>query len=201
MSKIYKREGDCACLSGKIIQLIIEREGMPPIVSLPTLMCPTCESMWHIENKIQEKDGEVFVSPSEYTFMPNTVPKKQHPAYPEPKCNTLNEINYLVECFPKATLERARLQFETLKNCGKAQGAAKKVVYGLKKYFHSAKRKDVINLLDKAIAKYDRYSGVSWDRQLDIYDTECRNYRRYLRSKMTNSAGNVILGDKVEINI
>lgn len=201
MDRLYKREGPCVCLGGKVVQLVIESDSTPTRVSVPMLMCPHCSEIWHIENAADVTNDEVRLLQNQFAFVPNTFSYKSHPKFPEPVCNTNDEVFYLVECFSKSVLVTALKQFNEITNCGKATGAAKKVIYGLKKYFHSAKRNNVVRFLTQAVENYESYSGVSWDTQMDIYDNECRVYRRYLRAKADVQIPKLVLGDKIELKV
>lgn len=154
----------CPCGKGKIVQCVKENDWNQVREETPYIDCPECSQKYKIESKSVSSNKPERGTWTYYYLVPKDLkPEREdldnYPHVYDYELARSDFSEYLILDYSKKDLEAAYMGLKDSSSIASLNGVAKEIAKEKKRYTKSCQTKELLILVEKAIAHYDAYYG------------------------------------------
>lgn len=167
----------CPCGKGRIAQCVKEDDWNRVREETPYIDCPECSQKYKIESKSFSPNKPERGTWTYYYLVPKELkPEREdldnYPHVDRYELARKDFSEYLILDYSKKDLEAACLELKDSSSIAFLTGVAKEIAKEKKRYTKSCKTKELLILVEKAIAHYDGYYGNYEQREEERKENE-----------------------------
>lgn len=167
----------CPCGKGKIVQCIKEDDWNQVREETPYIDCPECSQKFKIESEsFSSCKPERGTWTYYYLVLKDLKPEREdldnYPHVYDYELARKDFSEYLIFDYSKKDLEAAYMELKDSSSIASLNDVAKEIAKEKKRYTKSCKTKELLILVEKAIAHYDAYHGNYEQREEERKENE-----------------------------